>query len=143
MRSGLTGGLALVVTATLLVACGGDDELTKAQFIQQADAICKKGNQRIDAAAEQVFSGNREPSKAQLNRFATQTLIPDVQRQIDEVRALDEPSEDEDQVNEFLDSAQAELDKGREDPSYMTSEKSFAKTNELGQQYGFKVCSAD
>jgi hypothetical protein len=145
MRSGL--GLALIATVaagTLLTACGGDDdELTKAQFIQQADAICKKGNQRIDAAAEQVFSSGKEPSKAQLEQFASETLIPDIQRQVDDVRALDEPSDDEDQVNAFLDSAQAELDKGKQDPLYMTTDESFQKTNQLGQQYGFKICSQD
>jgi hypothetical protein len=147
MRSGLPRGLALVATVaagTLLIACGGDDdELTKAQFIQQADAICKKGNQRIDAAAEQVFSGNREPTKAELEQFASETLIPDIQRQVDDVRALDEPSDDEDQVNAFLDSAQAELDKGKEDPLYMASDESFQRTNELGQRYGFEVCAED
>jgi hypothetical protein len=147
MRSRLYGGLCFAVLAVVLVAagCGGgdDDTLTKAQFIKQADAICKKGNKRIDAAAQDIFTGQQQPSKAQLTTFATDTLIPDVQRQVDEVRALNEPSEDEDQVNAFLDSAQSELDKGKENPLYMTSSKSFSETNQLGQQYGFKVCSQD
>jgi hypothetical protein len=146
MRSRLTGGLALaaiVATGTMLVACGGDDELTRAQFIRQADAICKKGNKQIDAAAQEVFTRNQQPSSAQLEQFATETLIPNIQRQVDDVRDLDEPSEDGDRVNEFLDSAQSELDKGRDDPLYVTSEESFSKANELGQQYGFEVCSQD
>ena len=148
MRSRLTGGLALLAallaSGLVVASCGDDDDaLTKSEFIKQADAICKQGNERIDAEAKKIFTSGKQPSQAQLNQFATETLIPDVQRQVDDVRALDEPSEDEDQVNAFLDSAQADLDKGEEDPSYLTSEKSFAKTNKLGQQYGFKVCSAD
>jgi hypothetical protein len=143
MRSSLYGGLSMVAVLGLVaLGCGGgDDNLTKAQFIQQADAICKKGNKQIDAAAEKIFPTKQGPSKAQLTQFASETLIPNIQRQVDDVRALDEPSEDSDQVNEFLDSADAELDKGREDPLYMTSDQSFSKTNEMGKQYGFKVCS--
>lgn len=148
MRSSLFGGLTIAVVLVLGIAavgCGGgdDDTLTKAQFIKQADAICAKGNKRIDAAAKEIFTTKQQPSKAQLTTFATDTLIPDIQRQVDEVRALNEPSDDEDEVNAFLDSAQAELDKGKEDPLYITSDKSFSETNQLGKQYGFKVCAAD
>jgi hypothetical protein len=145
MRSRLTGGLAfaaILALGVVVAGCGGDDDtLTKAQFIKQADAICKKGNKRIDAGAEDVFTTKGQPSKAQLTTFATDTLIPDIQGQVDDVRALNEPSEDEDQVNAFLDSAQAELDKGKEDPLYMTTPQSFKETNKLGKAYGFKVCS--
>jgi hypothetical protein len=146
MRSRLSGGLLLMAVLSagiVAVGCGGgDDNLTKAQFIDQADAICKKGNQRINAGAKEVFTSKQEPSKAELKTFATETLIPDIQGQVDDVRALNEPSADEDQVNAFLDSAQAELDKGKNDPLYMTSDKSFSGTNKLGKQYGFKVCAA-
>ena len=144
MRSRLTGGLALVLGVGLVaIGCGGgDDELTKSEFIAQADAICKQGNKRIDAEAEKIFQSQERPTQAEAKQFASETLIPDIQRQVDEVRDLDEPSEDSDQVNAFLDSAQAELDKGKKDPLYMTSDQSFSKTNKLGQQYGFKVCSA-
>ena len=146
MRSRLIGGLAVVVLATALVAAGcggGDDELTKSEFIAQADAICKKGNKEIDAAAGKIFNSKQQPTQAEVNKFATETLIPNIQSQVDAVRDLNEPSDDSDQVHAFLDSAQAELDKGKKDPSYITSDKSFSKTNKLGQQYGFKVCSAD
>jgi hypothetical protein len=144
MRNSLYGGLlTCALTLGLVVAgCGGgDDNLTKAEFIKQADAICKQGNKQINAAAQDVFTTKQEPSQAQLKQFATETLIPDVQRQVDGVRALNEPSDDEDQVNAFLDSAQSELDKGKKDPLYLTSDKSFQKTNQLGKQYGFKVCA--
>ena len=142
MRRLTVAGTMLLATGLLAAGCGDDDELTKSQFIKQADAICKKGNKRIDAVAKDTFSSNKQPSKAQLTKFASDTLIPDIQRQVDDVRDLDEPSADEDQVNAFLDSAQAELDKGEKDPLYMTSDKSFSKTNQLGKQYGFKVCAS-
>jgi hypothetical protein len=143
MRRSLYGGLLMVAVLGLVaLGCGGgDDNLTKAEFIQQSDAFCKKGNKQIDAAAEKIFTTKQQPSKAQLEQFASETLIPNIQGQVDDVRALNEPSEDEDQVNAVLDSAQAELDKGKEDPLYMTSDKSFSETNKLGKQYGFKVCS--
>jgi hypothetical protein len=149
MRSGLTGGLALAATVAagaLLIACGGDDdELTKAQLIEQADAICKRGNEEINDAANKAFPGNRQPSEAEATKFAEETLIPNVQNQIDEVRDLNPPSADEAQVTAFLDEAQQALDRVEDDPTILFGggQSPFARANQMGQDYGFKECSSD
>jgi hypothetical protein len=147
MLSRLTGGLALAATlavAIVVVGCGGgEDHLTKAEFIRQADAVCKKGNDQINKVANQTFD-KKQPSQADLNKFATDTLIPTVQTELDGVRDLNPPSEDEDQVNALLDEAQAALDKGKQDPAALTSSNAdpFKKANQLTKDYGLKECGA-
>jgi hypothetical protein len=136
--------LALCVAAAI-AGCGGDDDddgaLTKAEFVDQANAICKDANAQIDAAAKDL---PQDASKAELEQFATETLLPNVQGQIDDVGALEPPSEDQDQITEFLDSAQAEVDRLEKDPLIIFSdEQTFEETNKLGRAYGLTECSDD
>src|SRR5206468_1627214 len=63
MRSSLTGALLIsVLSAGLIVAgCGGngnDNPTTtssKAEFLKKGNAICRKGNQRINKAGRLIF----------------------------------------------------------------------------------------
>src|SRR5947208_11923325 len=100
MRRSPTGGLALLAILTVgLVAagCGSSNSssttsttaLTKAEFLAKGNAICKKGNQQIGKAANKAFpKTGPKPSKAQLTKFATDTIIPSVQSQINQIKAL-------------------------------------------------------
>jgi hypothetical protein len=142
----LTAGLALAaMLALVLIAAGcggGEDHLTKAEFLKQGNAICRKGNHDIEGTAKKQF-GNQRPSPSQLKKFATGTLIPSVQSQIDQIRDLAAPSGDEDKVNAILDEAQGALDKGKKDPIILVSEKNdpFNKANKLAKSYGLTVCA--
>jgi hypothetical protein len=148
MRSSLYGGLMLIAILTVgfvAAGCGGgDDNLTKAEFLKQGNEICKKGSQQIDKEAKKVFTSNQEPSQAEFNKFVTGTVIPSTQGQIDDIRDLNPPSDDEDQVNAILDSAQAALDKTKQDPTLLQGGKNdpFKKTNQLSKAYGLTVCGS-
>jgi hypothetical protein len=135
--------IVLVTAATLIAAgCGGSDsstsDLTKTEFIARADAICKHGSQQIEQAAKQTFSGGR-PTPQQERQFITQTVVPQSQSQIDQIKALGAPSGDEDQVNQILDAAQAATDDVKS--SGDVEESSFAHANALAKQYGLVACS--
>jgi ABC-type lipoprotein release transport system permease subunit len=127
--------------------CGGGDDdsdtttsLTKADWIAKADAICQQGNQEINQAAEQQF-GNQKPTAAAVQQFATGTALPNTQTQVDKIRALGAPSGDEDQVNEILNTVQADIDKAKSAGDIEDS--TFADGNALAKQYGLKVCGQD
>ena len=145
MRKLILGACALLATGLMVTGCGGDDdELTKAEFVEQANAICKAGNKKIDAAAEEALNPNKRPSNAQLEEFATETVIPNIQGQVDDVRELEPPSEDQEQIDEFLESAQGEIDRLEENPSGLfTDESSFVETNQLARAYGLDECADD
>ena len=140
MKYLLGGGCALI--AAFAIGCGGsDDTLTKAEFLKQGNAICAKGNKEIDAAANKTFKKGQEPSKAQITKFAEDTLIPSVEEQVSGLRDLNPPSADEDQVNKILDEADSALDKTKDDPSIFASNQDpFKKANQLATDYGLKAC---
>jgi hypothetical protein len=154
--SRLTRGMAL---AAILVfglgaaGCGSSKSkssststpaLTKAEFLKKGNAICKKGNRQIGTVANKLFrKRGPKPSKARLTRFATHTLIPSVQSQINQVRALGPPARDKAKVNAIISSAQSALDKGKKDPVLLTSNGPgpFKKANRLAKSYGLTACA--
>ena len=142
--------LGLVLAVALIAAgCGGggDDStstssLAKPAWIAKADAICQQGNQEIEQAANEQFGKqSQQPTDAQVQQFTTETVVPSVQKQIDQIRDLGAPSGDEDQVNEILDTVQADIDKAKS--ANTLSDDSFADGNALATQYGLKVCGQE
>jgi hypothetical protein len=138
-------GLA-AVTALVVAGCGGGDDdststssLAKPAWIAKADAICQQGNQDIEQAANEQFGKqDQQPTDEQVQQFTSATVVPSVQRQIDEIRDLGAPSGDEDQVNKILDTVQADIDKAKSATTLQGD--TFADGNALATQYGLKVC---
>ncbi len=138
----------VVIGAALAVGCGGGDSgsstsaaLSKEEFISQADAICKQGNQDINAAGKEIFGGGK-PTQDQIDQFVNDSVIPSIQGQVDDIRALTPPAGDEDTINNLLDDVESALDQAKSDPTVLTGNGSgpFAKANEEAQAYGLKEC---
>jgi hypothetical protein len=147
MKLKATLTLTAVLTLGVIAAgCGdsGDDSstsnITKAEFIAKADAICKQGNQEIESAAKQQFGGGR-PSGPEVSQFITEQVIPNTQSQVDQIRALGAPSGDEDQINKMLDTVEADVEKAK--AAGDINDQTFAEGNALARQYGLKVCGQD
>jgi hypothetical protein len=137
---------AVLALGAIAAGCGGGDDdsstsdLTKAEWIAKADAICQQGNQAINQAAKQQF-GNQKPSAAEVQKFATETALPNTQSQVNQIKALGAPAGDEDQVNKILDTVQADIDKAK--AAGDIEENTFADGDALAKQYGLKVCGQD
>jgi hypothetical protein len=151
--------VAAATAALGMAGCGGDDETTTTDtgaseateapgvalsaddFVQQGNAICRAGNQELDAAAETLLSG--EPSDADVEAYVTDTLVPSIQGQVDAIRALPAPEELSGDVETFLDDAQAALDELEADPSLLASEPDevFADVNQQAQDLGLTECA--
>jgi hypothetical protein len=138
----------LVLGAVAIAGCGGSDDtssttaaISEDDFVTQANAICAEGNKTLEAAGQEAFSG--KPSEAELDQYVTDTMVPNIQGQIDEITALGAPAGDEEQVSGFLDTAQETLDQVEADPSVLTSgdQDAFAETNELMTDYGLTECA--
>lgn len=153
MNKGLIAAfIGVVAIAAIVAGCGSSDDesssLTKAQFIAQADAICKKGNAEIESeveafAEENGIEENEEPSKAQQAEVSETILAPNIENQSEEIRDLEAPSGDEDEVSAMLDS----LDEGveaveanPEAPFESNQPNPFGQANKLAKEYGLKVC---
>ncbi len=141
----------LCVGACVLAGCGDDDEaLSEQEFLEQGNAICAAGNERLDAAFEDLdLEEGQEPTAEQMATLVVDEFIPDVQSQIDDVRALQPPDELADAVDEFLDNAQATLDdleqQAADDPSvlFTDDEDPFAEVNAQANEIGLTECADD
>jgi hypothetical protein len=91
-RLALGAGLAAVAIAS--VGCGGDDRLSTEDFQQQANAICQKYNDKIEAV--------RPSSPEEIPRFVEEG-VPLIQQGLAELRALKPPEDVEDDFNQMLD----------------------------------------
>lgn len=155
-----------LATALIAAGCGDDDEepttTTTAEsatgatgatgaegatteFAQQADEICREGNDEIDSAAQERFGASQqEPSQDEQLSFAEEVVIPSIGEQIEEISALTPPGGEEDTFNEFVDQAQSDLDEIESNPEVLLrsggGEDPFAQTNELARELGLTVC---
>ena len=150
---------ALAALAFAAAGCGGNDEtttvagasgatgvsgapLTQDEFIAQADAICKSANQDIEQQANDVFGGG-QPTAADVEQFANAVLVPNLQDQVDQLRALTPPEGDEDQINAMIDDLDSAASQVEDDPSLLQGSDNsgpFADVNQQAEDYGLKVC---
>lgn len=154
-------GLALV-----LAGCGGDDEgtssapeaqsttavaaVTKADYITQADAICKTANdasEQASTAAVQAL-GTEEPTAEQLSTIASDVVLPGLEKQLAALRALPKPSEGAEEVDAIYADLDTAIASAKEDPSILTNgeesaENPFAGANEKAVAFGMKECGAE
>lgn len=146
-----TGVVALAATFALALVVGGCGSsnsstnksaataaLSKPQFLAQGNAICARGNQRLGAADKAL--GN-QPGKAQITSFVASTFAPDIQSQIDGLRALGAPSSDQATVSNMLDTAQADLNKVKSNPALLASGSGFTDFAHLAHPYGLTACA--
>ncbi len=151
MRLRLGSTLPIGATAVLAVVfaagCGSSNSssststaaLSKAAYVAKANAICNAGQQKQNAAQAAL---GKNPTQAQLTAYATDTVVPNIQAQIDQVKALGAPSGDEATVTQFLNLAQADLNKIKSDPSIIVTSDTdqFADFAKLAHPYGLTAC---
>jgi hypothetical protein len=156
-----------VVAIVLIVAgCGSSsgssagtgDEITtssisKAQFIKKADAACEKGEKQIQVgigalgakkARERESEGeeNPEPTEADYAELIDLVVAPNIENEIDEIRALGAPSGDEDQIKAFVDAREESIEIAERAPKLIlrNSGKMYEQSDKLANEYGLKDC---
>ena len=67
---------ALLLACVWVAGCGNDgtDQLTKAEFLKQGNAICAKGNGQIDTAGSAAFASPGNPTEQKTAAFAKRSL---------------------------------------------------------------------
>jgi hypothetical protein len=122
--------------------------ISKAEFVAKGNAICVAGEKaqeaRFEAFAKQHgISEKKEPTKAQQKELAEAVLIPNIQSQINAVKALGAPSGEEQQVSSALEASQQALDKVKANPELAFSKQSpFAAAGKQLHALGLTKCAS-
>ncbi|HEX3608167.1 MAG TPA: hypothetical protein VHU14_00645 [Solirubrobacterales bacterium] len=147
----------LVIAGALSVAmfiagCGGGDSssdstISKAVFIKKADAICKASIERIETSFISYLrksGGGTHPGKAAEEELVGKVLVPSVQREVKELRALGAPSGDEDRVDAIVEALEEGAETAESDPAAVTSssEVVFGIASRLAKEYGLEACGS-
>jgi hypothetical protein len=133
---------AALATGLLAAGCGDDDDessdLSHDEFVTQANQICSEGNAQIEQDGSDVKGG---PGTPEFEAFVADTLVPNVQGQIQDIRDLGIPEED-DSLNETLDEAELITQDLAEDPASLTEGDPFAPINQELTDAGLTECAS-
>jgi hypothetical protein len=136
--------LLALIASLGFAACGGsddEDKPTKAEYITQGDAICKKGDDEILAEAQQQF-GNKQPTEAEVTKFTQEVTLPNIEQQSKDLKALEKPEGDEEELDALYESLDKSIETAKNTDGTL-DESIFAETNAKAQAYGFKECGSD
>lgn len=143
MRRRMIYGLALIAALAVgicVAGCGSSSSTTtttttettaaisKAEFVAKGNAVCAKGEKEQEAEINAYIKENglekQKPTKAQNAEIVETILAPNIQSQINGVKALGAPSGEEQQVGSSLELSQESLAKIEANP-----ELAFGKTD--------------
>lgn len=142
--------VACAAIAAVAVGCGGDDgggdttstteALTKQEWITQADQICSDGDAAIQQAAEDAGLSN--PTPEELKSFYTETVLPNIEDQRDQIEALPVPAGEEDAIGSITDALDQAISDAQADPDALVNGSSdvFKDVNQQAQDYGLTSC---
>ena len=142
--------------ATLAVlgfaACGGEDRLSREEYLEQADATCRKYEERLKPLEDKLQQTDSTEEAAAVIDDA----VPVVREGVDELKKLKPPEELEGQVDEWLklneentktleqlgDAAEAG-DEARIGELAQEAEANEQRGDDLAREIGLKDCAED
>lgn len=143
MKAKYLCALAVLPAALLGIACSGEDAPTQEDYIAQADEICREADEALDAVIQEDF-GTQQPSRQDLTEFTTAEAVPNLEGQLEELRALTPPEGDEETVNAIYESLSAAIEKIAADPLAAIDQPpaDFQEASRLASEYGMEECGA-
>ena len=144
---------AAMVIALVMAGCGGGDSSTvsgsisKEEFIAKADAVCKKGTERMQAAIAGILKNQlniTKVTKAEQEKIVNTVMIPSVSREAKELRALGVPAGDDEKVDAMITALEEGVETAERDPQAVTksSDAIFGIASRIAGEYGAEVCGS-
>jgi len=143
--------ISVLALAGVAAGCGGDDSepLTKAEFIEQADAACKEANKEADEVFEAFFkeaekatkTGNAPPGEEDEKALLQEGVIPAIEVQIETLEDLNPPEADEAKIDALVVELEKVAKEAETHPVGASAQPlPFEKASKLAEDYGFKHC---
>ena len=141
------GGLLLTAVFVVAGCGGGEDSLTKAEFIKQSDAICSKNeeqkSEKFEAFVVKNKLGPENPiTIAQQQKLVTTIMVPPIRKMTEEIGDLPSPEGQEEDADAIVAAAEEVVERLEDNPLPLVTPKSrpFADVVPLAKKFGFKRC---
>jgi hypothetical protein len=142
--------LAALVAITATGCGSSNSSLTKAEYVRQADAICKKAEKNKKAQIEAFLQENAPPSGKKLSLeeeaklatdFTTRAVLPSLRTEADELAGLDGPNNEEEKANAIIEGFDEVVQKLEGNAAIIaTKPDPFEKVARMARDYGFQTC---
>jgi hypothetical protein len=154
MGRGPSALIATVVSTVLLLAGCGDDSsssassISKEEFIVKADAVCKQTNKRMEVAFAKFLKAHRnirKPTDPAFEQLIGDVMVPNIKREIGEIRALEVPDGDEEKIEAMLSALEEGLEVAEDNPKVVTASSSdtiYGIASRLAGEYGLETCGS-
>ena len=104
--------LILALAAPVLAGCGGDDSSSTGDFVADANKICREGEAKIqEVAKEQQQTAESLEEQRKVVADTLERTAEAYQPYMERLRALEPPSDLEDNWTRFLDGVERAFDK--------------------------------
>jgi ABC-type Fe3+-citrate transport system substrate-binding protein len=144
----------LLVAGLIVAGCGGSEDsssassISKEEFIVKADAVCKRSNQRMEAAFVDFLKDKKSLKKltqAENEKLVGIVLVPNIEREIKELKALGVPDGDDEVVEAIVSALEEGLETAEDNPQVVAASSSdtiFGIASRLAGEYGATVCGS-
>ena len=114
----------------------------KVEFLAEADRICHSTNARIEAAADDLATGPRDPSPAEVRRVVIGVAIPALEAEVRAIRAIGAPAGDEREVEAIVAATEHGIAQIRADPVAVLDgpPPALRRAGRLARAYGSAEC---
>lgn len=148
MKKGSVFLMAAVLAAAVLIfaGCGGGGDettaLTKAEFVKQANAICKEAEQeRLNEVKRVIATVDPDGTKQERDKAVQDVFVDPYEGAAEEIESLGAPSGDGAKIEALTDAMKASLRKVEKNPRLVgRSNIQFAESNKLANDYGLTNC---
>lgn len=145
--------IAVVAAVALVVGCGDNSSssagsISKEEFIVKADAVCKRTNARMEKAFGEFLKANKDikkPNDPALVGLVGDVMVPNIKREIEELRALGIPDGDEEKVEAIVAALEEGQETAENNPKVVTSASSdtvFGIASRIAGEYGLETCGS-
>lgn len=132
-RATAVGATAAALAVT---GCGGDDGPTKAEFVKEANAVCKRHYAKISEAASKLLAGGQLPSPREFGQLAMGTIIPEYRAQIRELNDVEPPEDEAKAYETWLDDSAGLRDRLQKNPVLIQQPQALSAVNRQADRLG-------
>lgn len=143
----------LLIAALVAAGCGGNDDsgaadsIAKEEFIAKADAICKRSNERMEAAFADAVKGEtlKKVNQARSEELVGSVLVPNVSREVEELEKLAIPDGDDERVDAMIAALEEGVETAEDDPEVVATTSSdaiFGIASRIAKEYGLEICGS-